>query len=218
MKLVKFFFVFLFFLSFKINANHLIDHLNKFFQEEYSLNKNSFKVIILTPLIKKQICQKPYFLLSNNCHNFGACDVLYVCGKTRQFLKLELQVTGKYIIAKKRIFRGTKISESDVKVIIGRLDKLPKGIYLNKEDVINRVNLRDILPLQPITSYMTRIFWIVKSNQEVTVKFKGNNFEIITVGKALSNGGIKEKINVKIKHGKIITGIINQHGEVIVVL
>ncbi|QFQ32507.1 flagellar basal body P-ring formation protein FlgA [Buchnera aphidicola (Aphis fabae)] len=218
MKLVKFFFVLLFFLSFKINADDLINHLNEFFKQEYSLNINNFKIIVHTPFEKKQICKKPYFLLANNFYNFGLFDVLYVCNQKHQLLKVELQVTGEYIIANKKILRGTKISESDLKVKIGRLDKLPNGTYINKKDVINRVNLRDILPFQPITSFMTRVFWTVISNQEVTVKIKGKNFEIITFGKALDNAGIKEKVRVKVRNGKIITGVINKNREVIVVL
>ncbi|QIQ41358.1 MAG: flagellar basal body P-ring formation protein FlgA [Buchnera aphidicola (Aphis urticata)] len=218
MKLLKFFFILLFFLSFKINSNDLTNHLNEFFKQEYSLNPKNFKILIRTPFKKNQICKKPYFLLSNHFYNFSLFDMLYICGKQHQFLKLELQVKGHYIVAKNKIVRGTKISESDLKVIFGRLDKLPHGTYLNKKDVINRVNLRDILPLQPITSFITRTFWIVTLNKEVTIKFEGKNFEIITTGKALGNGGIKEKIRVQIKDRKIVTGTINGNGEVIVVL
>lgn len=218
MKLIKIFFILLFFLSFKLNANDLINHLNEFFKQEYSLNSNYFKIIVHTPFKKKQICKKPYLLLANNFYNFGVFDVLYICNQQHQFLKIELQVKGKYIIAKKKIFRGTKISESDLQVTMGRLDKLPRGTYVNIKDVVNRVNLRDILPFQPITSFITRVFWTILSNQEVTVKLKGKNFEIITFGKALDNGGFNEKVRVKIRDGKIVTGIINENKEVIVVL
>ena len=151
-------------------------------------------------------------------YNFNLFNILYILKQHNQFLKTTSQVIGKYIIANKKILRGTKIKESDLKVVQGRLDKLPNGTYLNKKDVINRVNLRDILPLQPITSFMTRIFWTVTLHQEVTVKVKGNNFEIITTGKSLGNGGVKDKIRVKIKNSNIVTGIINEIGEVIVVL
>lgn len=218
MKLVKIFFILLFSLSLKVNSNELVNHLNEFFKKEYSLNSNNFKIIVQNALKKNKICKKPYFLLSNNSYNLSLFDVLYICGKQHEFLKVALEVKGEYIIANKKILRGTKIQESDLKVVTGRLDKLPNGTYLKKENVINRVNLRDILPFEPITSFITRLFWIVISNQEVTVKFKGKNFEIITTGKALNNGGIKEKIRVKTKNNKIFTGIINENGEVVVAL
>ncbi|ALD15279.1 flagellar basal body P-ring biosynthesis protein FlgA [Buchnera aphidicola (Aphis glycines)] len=218
MKLLKIFFILLFFLSFKISADDLINHLNKFFKKEYSLNTKNFKILFHVPLKTNQVCKKPYFLLSNHFHNARLFDILYICGHQHRFLKLELQVQGQYIVAKKKIFRGTKISESDLKSITGSLNNLPNGTYLNKQDVINRVNLRDIFPFQPITSFMTRAFWVIRLNKEVTIKFKGNNFEIITTGKALDNGGINEKIRIQIKSGKIFTGIINNDREVIVVL
>ncbi|QCI17154.1 flagellar basal body P-ring formation protein FlgA [Buchnera aphidicola (Aphis helianthi)] len=218
MKLVKFFFILLLFLSFKINANDYISHLNKFFKKEYSLDTNNFKILIHTPLKQNQICKKPHFLLANNFDHFGLFNILYICGPQFQHLQLALQVQGKYIVANKTIFRGTKIVESDLKTIMGRLDRLPNGTYLHKKDVINKVNIRDILPFEPITSFMTRVFWTIKVNQKVTIRVKGTSFEIISTGKALSNGGIKEIIRVKMNNGKIVTGTINTDGEVIVVL
>ncbi|WP_343154024.1 flagellar basal body P-ring formation chaperone FlgA [Buchnera aphidicola] len=218
MKLVKFFFILLFFLSFKVNANNLIAHLREFFQLQYSLNTSDFTELIHTPFKIKQIFKKPCFLLKDNLNNFHLFNILYAYKKQHECFDAKVQIKGKYIIAKKKILRGTKIKESDLKVITGRLDKLPHGAYLRKQDVIDRVNLRDILPFQPITSFMTRAFWIIKVNQEVTIKFKGINFEIITTGKALGNGVIDEKVRAQIKNNKIVTGIINKHGEVVVIL
>ncbi|CAL4323342.1 Flagella basal body P-ring formation protein FlgA [Buchnera aphidicola (Protaphis terricola)] len=215
MKLIKIFFISLLFFSFNIYADDLINRLNKLFKEEYTLNINNFEIILRTPLIKNKTCKNPNFLLPGNFNHFGLFDILYICGEQHQHLKVELQMKGEYIVACKKIPRGTKISDSDLKVITGRLDNLPNGTYLHKKDVINKVNIRDILPFQPITSFMTHVFWLVKANDQVTVKIKGKNFEIITFGKALSNGGAQENIRVQIKSGKIITGKINKNREVI---
>ncbi|AYN24733.1 flagellar basal body P-ring formation chaperone FlgA [Buchnera aphidicola] len=222
MKLIKIFFcLFIFFLfskSFKANAYSLSDQLNNFFKKEYALKTKNIKTIIHTPLKKKFFCKKPIFSLVNNIHDFGILDILLTCGDQHHYLQVELQAEGEYVIAKKKIPRGTKIREEDLEKIVGRLDTLPRSTYFNKKDVINRVNLRDIFPFQPITSFMTRPFWLVKTNQQVTVKMKGIDFEVVFVGKSLSNGAKKQKIRVQIKNGKVLTGIINENGEVIVFL
>ncbi|CAL4323391.1 flagellar basal body P-ring formation chaperone FlgA [Buchnera aphidicola] len=222
MQLIKiFFYLFISFLSFQpfnVHAWNLVDELNNFFKKEYFLKTRNIKVIIHTPLKKKLICEKPVFSLVNNIHDFGLIDIILMCGSQKQYLQIELQVEGEYIIAKKKISRGTKIAERDLKSIVGRLDVLPRGTYFNKKDVINRVNLRDIFPFQPITSFITRPCWLIKNNQQVTVKLQGKNFEIILIGKSLNHGNRREKIRVKIKSGKILTGIISKRGEVVVIL
>lgn len=218
MKLAKIFFILLFNFAYETNANDLISHLNIFFKREYSFNINNFRIIMDNSFTRKQICKKSSFLLSHNFYHFGLFDILYICGKQHEHLKIKLEAIGKYVVANKKIIRGTKINKSDLIRITGRLDKLPNGTYLEKKDVINRINVRDILPFQPITSFITHKFWIIKINQKVTIKFKGVNFEIITIGRALENGSIKEKIRVQIENGKVVSGVINEIGEIVVIL
>lgn len=202
----------------KFNFFDLTRQLNIFLKQQYPSNKDHISIILRTPLKKNISCKKPIFSLLNNFRKLGLIDVLLTCNKQYYYLTVEIQSEGEYIAANRKIPRGTIIKESDLKVLIGRLDKLPNNTFRNKKDVINRVNLRDFLPLQPITSLMTHPFWMVKVNQQVTVIIDGHNFTIFSRAKSLSNGAIHENIRVQTKTGKIINGIINQNGEVIVSL
>lgn len=206
----------LFFLSFKVDAISLTKELNNFFKKEYPYSKDNIHIIIRTPLKKNTYCKKPIFSILNNFDCLGLIDVLLTCSEQHYYLKVEIQAQGEYIVASRQIPRGTKIQESDLKILIGRLDILPTNTYRKKKDVINRVNLRDIFPLQAITSLMTRPLWLVKVNQQVTIIMKGSNFSISSKATSLGNGVQNDKIRVKTKNGKIITGIINKNGEVIV--
>lgn len=202
----------------KFNFFDLTRQLNIFLKQQYPSNKDHISIILRTPLKKNISCKKPIFSLLNNFRKLGLIDVLLTCNKQYYYLTVEIQSEGEYIAANRKIPRGTIIKESDLKVLIGRLDKLPNNTFRNKKDVINRVNLRDFLPLQPITSLMTHPFWMVKVNQQVTVIIDGHNFTIFSRAKSLSNGAIHENIRVQTKTGKIINGIINKNGEVIVSL
>lgn len=206
---------FLFFLSFKVNSENLTKELNSFFEKQYPYKKDDINIITRTPL-NNIYCKKPFFSILNNVNYLGLIDVLLTCTKQHYYLKVEIQVKGEYIVANRKIPRGTKIQESDLKILIGRVDILPSTIYRKKKDVINRINLRDIFPLQAITSLMTRRLWLVQVNQQVTIIVKGNNFSLSSKAKSLSNGAKNDKVRVKIKTGKIITGIVNENGEVIV--
>lgn len=224
MKMMIYFF--LLFISFTVNSASsnvqkfnffdLNKQLNIFFKKEYPFNKDNINIIIRTPLKKNIYCKKPVFSLLRNIHTFGLIDVLLTCNQERYYLQVEVQVEGEYIVANRPIPRGTKITESDLKILIGRLDMLPNNTYRKKKDVINRINLHDFVPLQPITSFMTRPFWLVTVNQQVTVIINDKNFMISSQAKSLSNGAKNDIIRVKTKTGKIIHGVINENGEVLV--
>ncbi|QCI16257.1 flagellar basal body P-ring formation protein FlgA [Buchnera aphidicola (Artemisaphis artemisicola)] len=216
MKIIIYFF--LLFLTFHVNAITLTNQLNNFLKKEYPFKKDIISIIIRTPLKKNIYCEKPVFSILNNINYIGLKDVLLTCIKKHYYLKIEIHAKGEYIVANRNIPRGTKIKESDLKVLIGRIDLLPSYTYRRKQDVINRVNLRDILPFQVITSLITRPFWIVKIHQQVTVIIHSNNFTIFSKAKSLSNGSENDTIRIKTKTGKIITGTINKSGEVIVFL
>ncbi|AEO08684.1 flagella basal-body P-ring formation protein FlgA precursor [Buchnera aphidicola str. Ak (Acyrthosiphon kondoi)] len=202
----------------KFNFFNVTKQLNDFFKKEYPFNKDDISIILRTPLKKNISCKKPIFSLVSNFHTLGLMDVLLICNKKHYYLTVEIQAKGEYIAANRKIPRGTKIQESDLKILTGRLDILPNNTYRKKKDVINRINLCDFSPLQPITSFMTRPFWLVKVNQQVTVIINGNNFSVVSKAKSLSNGSKNENIRVKTKNGKIINGIINEKGEIIVSL
>ncbi|CAL4326395.1 flagellar basal body P-ring formation chaperone FlgA [Buchnera aphidicola] len=209
---------FLFFLSFKVNSSSLTDQLSNFFKKEYPFEKNSINInVILRTRLKKNIyCKKPFFSVPSNFRYLGLVDVLLTCDKRHYYLQVELQTKGEYIVANRKIPRGTKIQKSDLKILIGRLDILPNNTYLKKEDVINKVTLRDIFPLQPITSFMTRPFWLVHINQNVVIIIHEENFTISSTAISLSNGAENQEIRVKTKNGKILTGIVNKNREVII--
>ncbi|AHG60051.1 flagellar basal body P-ring formation chaperone FlgA [Buchnera aphidicola] len=209
---------FLLCLSYQVDALSLNEKLNDFFKKEYPFKKNRMHIIIRTPLKDHLNCKKPFFSILSNLRDLSLVDVLLKCDTRQYFLQVEIQTQGEYIVAKRKIPRGTKIQKSDLKILIGRLDMLPNNTYLKKEDVINRVNLRDIFPLQPITSFITRPFWLVQVNQQVKIIFKGDGFTISSIAKSLNNGAENEKVRIKTKNGKIITGIVNKNGEVIVSL
>ncbi|ADP66155.1 flagella basal-body P-ring formation protein FlgA precursor [Buchnera aphidicola str. LL01 (Acyrthosiphon pisum)] len=200
----------------KFNFFDLNKQLNIFLKKEYPLNEDSIKIIIHTPLKKNIYCRKPDFSILSNTHNLGLINILLTCSKQHYYLTVEVQSEGEYIVANRKIPRGTRIKESDLKILIGRLDVLPNNTYRKKKDVVNRISLRDFFPLQPITSFMTRPFWLVKVNQQVTVIINGNNFKMSSKAKSLSNGAQNQNIRVKTNSGKIINGIINENGEVIV--
>lgn len=220
MKLIKFF-LFIFFLFFKcfslVYASDLTNQLIHFFHKEYHIEEKSIKILTYIPFKKNQFCKNPIFSLMDNVHRFGWINLVFICGSENKYLKVKLQVKGKYVIANKKIVRGTKIKESDLKIKMGFLDALPNGTYFNIKDAINRVNNRDIFPFQPITSFITHPLWLIKANQQVTIRINGLNFEIISIGKALDNGSNREIIRVRMNNGKVIKGIVDSNREVIII-
>ncbi|WP_425619524.1 flagellar basal body P-ring formation chaperone FlgA [Buchnera aphidicola] len=204
----------------KLLDSFVLSHkISNFLKKEKFFNHDNINVIIRTPLNKKiKFCQRPIFSILNNMHTIGLFDLLLTCNQSKYYLTVEVQSKGEYIVAHKYIPHGMIIKESDLKTLIGRLDNLPNHAYQKKQDIVGRVSVRDIFPLQIITSFMTRPIWLVHINQEVEIIIQGNNFTISTKAKALNNGAENDKIRVKTNFGKIINGIVNKDGKVIISL
>lgn len=206
---------FLFFLSFKVNSTIFSDHIGCDFKKGYLVNKSNTNKITFTSLKDNILYNPARFLLFNNAFNLKDTH-LEINDLIHHPLQKKMPIKVKYITVNKIIPRGTKIYASDLKVVLGCSNNLPYNTYYNKKEIINRISLRDIYPLQPITPFMIQPFWLIKVNQPVVLIIKGIYFKIISQGKSLKNAIINDIISVKTDAGTILTGIVNERGEVIV--
>ncbi|QCI23870.1 flagellar basal body P-ring formation protein FlgA [Buchnera aphidicola (Macrosiphoniella sanborni)] len=227
MKIIIYFILFVMFFSInsvssatrQIDSSILTHKIYNFFKKEKffkDFREDSIDILIRTPLKKKIYCEKPILSLVSYIRNSNIVDLMLTCNKKKYYLTVEIQSVGKYIVANKYIPHGTKIQASDLKILTGRLDQLPHHTYRRKKDVIGRVNSRDIFPLQPITTFMIHPVWLVRVNQQVKIIIQGKNFTISSEAKSLNNGSENEMVRVKTNTGKIIQGIVNKKGEVII--
>lgn len=200
------------------SAGDLTEQITQFFKARDPQHAAQMSVIIRTPAEQWPDCDNPRFSLPGNGRLWGNISVAANCTQQRRYLQVQVQVTGDYIVAAHHLPRGTAITSADLQIKQGRLDTLPAQILLKKEEALDAISLRDILPDQPVTRQMLRRTWRIKAGQRVTVTVRGNGFDIMGEGQALNNAAVMETVKIRMGNGQIVNGKVNADGNILITL
>jgi len=201
-----------------VMAGDFSAQLNQFFKARDPEHATGMNVVIRTPQAQWPLCDTPQFTLPGNSRPWGNMSVAANCGENRRYIQVQVQVTGRYLVAKNSIARGATVSKDDFRIEEGRLDTLPPRTLLNDETVADSVVLRDIQPGQPVSQSMLRQPWRVKAGQDVMVVASGDGFDASGEGKALSNGTIAQWVRVRMGNGQVVSGRVSDDGKILITL
>ncbi|XBC44161.1 MAG: flagellar basal body P-ring formation chaperone FlgA [Buchnera aphidicola (Schlechtendalia peitan)] len=208
----------LYFITFSIKAHMLPEQLIDFLkQHNHSISKNvSITLYNNIPSKKWLTCAYPKFVLLDIIKRSQLTNIKVICGKSYQFLQVELNVKGKYLVAAKDIKKGEKINSSDVSIKYGYLNKVPLDTCFRKRDMLNTISTKDIKKNEFITKSSFRPVWLIKLNQKVIITLKDSGFTIISAGKSTNNAYKGEQVIVELENGKKISGIAYDKNNVVV--
>lgn len=201
-----------------VSAASLAAQLTTFFQARDSDHAAGMKVVINTPAAQWPACETPQFSLPGSGRQWGVMSVAASCGAQRHFLQVQVQVTGRYLVAKRLLARGSTVSNDDFELQSGRLDSLPFRALLPDAPVMDAVAMRDIQPGQPVTPAMLRQPWRVKAGQNVLVIASGDGFNASSEGKALNNATQAQPVRVRMSNGQVVSGKANADGNILISL
>lgn len=202
-------------------ATSLNAQLDQFFKARYGengQNADTLEVLVKTPESQWPDCDAPQFSLPGNSRMWGNMSVAANCGQNRRYLQVEVQVTGRYVVAARQITRGSAISATDLKTVRGRLDTLPARTIMQVQDAADAVTLRDITPGQPVTQMMIRQPWRVTAGQNVTVIASGDGFNVSSEGRAMNNATATQPVRVRMNSGQIVSGKVAPDGNILITL
>lgn len=212
-KIKKLFFITLMFWGSNLEAANAFDEQLK----RFLVNQTAHKIhnIVIHYISPKPVvdCTHPVLSLTNEKKLWGKVTLIAQCETNRHIIQLNIEGVGNYVIAARPIKAGATISADDMLYKSGRLDKLPDSLILDKQEVIDRVALRNIHVNQSIKTTMIRKKWLVTAGQSSRVIIRGNGYQIVTSGKALSNARLDDPVKVRIHgSGKIINGLATNEG------
>lgn len=203
------------------SAGDLTAQLNQFFKSRYGetgQNADTLSVVVKTPQSQWPDCAAPQFSLPGNSRMWGNMSVAANCDQNRRYIQVQVQMTGDYLVAARRVIRGGTLTADDVKIQRGRLDTLPARTVMSAEEVTDAVALRDIIPGQPLTLMMVRQPWRVKAGQNVTVTANGGGFSISSEGRAMNNATTAQLVRVRMSSGQIVSGKVGADGIILITL
>jgi len=117
------------------------------------------------------------------------------------------------VVAKRPLSRGTVIKEEDVEIQLYPSNILKDGHLKQIDDILGYETNQTIPKGTLISQNMLRPIILVRTGQIVTIYYDRKGFSIKNEGKALENGGLREKIKVKLPNsGNTITAIVQAPG------
>lgn len=195
-------------------ANSLDQQIKDLITEQFK-HKVEAITISYPNAIPKLSCDNPALSLLNKKKPWGNMTIRVQCESNKNFIQIYVAVIGHYLVAKQSFMAGTVINETLLELKVGRLDKLPTSVILNKEDALNHIALRNINHGEPIKTAMLQKNWHIKAGQIVKVIIDGEGYKIATNGKSLNNATLNDKTSVKLNSGNIIEGILTHQGVII---
>ncbi|BBI01267.1 flagellar biosynthesis, assembly of basal-body periplasmic P ring [Buchnera aphidicola (Nipponaphis monzeni)] len=200
----------------QVNATSLFDNIFQYLKERNINYSHNMHLIVYTQAKKWNLCEKPKILILNNSNkNWGLMELLIDCHVLHRYLKVELQLIGKYITVTKTIPKNTLLSINHLRFKMGRLDLLPKNTCVKMSDILNKVTLKEIKPNEPITFNLIKSVWLINYNTIVPIIINGEGFQIESTGKALNNAQSGQKVRILI-YNKILIGESDVDGKVII--
>ena len=199
-----------------VQAADIQTQLTDFFTQRLTGFSDEVSVSLRNAQNLKLACDEPAFNTPGNSRLWGNITVLAQCGNAKQYLQVNVQAIGEYVVAAAPIVRGSPIEAQSVTLMRGRLDQLPPRTMLTLAQAEDAISLRDVAIGQPLQLSMVRQSWRVKAGQKVVVIAQGEGFSINSEGQALNNASVAQGARVRIPSGQVVSGTVDSDGNILI--
>ena len=199
-----------------VQAADIQTQLTDFFTQRLTGFSDEVSVSLRNAQNLKLACDEPAFNTPGNSRLWGNITVLAQCGNAKQYLQVNVQAIGEYVVAAAPIVRGSPIEAQSVTLMRGRLDQLPPRTMLTLAQAEDAISLRDVAIGQPLQLSMMRQSWRVKAGQKVVVIAQGEGFSINSEGQALNNASVAQSARVRMPSGQVVSGQVNTDGNILI--
>ena len=199
-----------------VQAADIQTQLTDFFTQRLTGFSDEVSVSLRNAQNLKLACDEPAFNTPGNSRLWGNITVLAQCGNAKQYLQVNVQAIGEYVVAAAPIVRGSPIEAQSVTLMRGRLDQLPPRTMLTLAQAEDAISLRDVAIGQPLQLSMVRQSWRVKAGQKVVVIAQGEGFNINSEGQALNNASVAQSARVRMPSGQVVSGQVNADGNILI--
>ncbi|MGC3874859.1 flagellar basal body P-ring formation chaperone FlgA [Halomonas sp. GXIMD04776] len=161
-------------------------------------------------------CRDPQpFLTNPEQRLYGRVSVGVRCdSKTSQtrYLQAEVSVLVDHVVTARDIEAGSRIGPADVKLVEGRLERLPRHALLDIDDALGLSAARPLRAGSLLQTHHLRRERLVTRGSKVTVLARGNGFSVRREAKALDHGSLGEAVRLSIEGGDHLRAIVTGRG------
>ncbi|MQQ99466.1 flagellar basal body P-ring formation chaperone FlgA [Glaciimonas soli] len=131
-----------------------------------------------------------------------------------RYVAAHVAVFSNYLTTNRTIAAGAPLSAADVSIKEGDLTALPRNIITDMRQITGLVTRNRLPQGAPIRQESVKNLEVIKQGQTVKVSAQGQGFVASTEGRAMSNGSVGARLQVKADNGKMLQGIVLADGTV----
>lgn len=131
-------------------------------------------------------------------------------------LSANVLVKGRYLVASRSLAGGQPVADTDLQWAEGELTRHPADLITRPEQAVARITRQAISRTQPLRASYLLSAVQVRAGQDVTVVARGNGFAVQNHGRALNTAGQGELVRVKTGNGRVISGVLQAEGTVVI--
>ncbi len=127
---------------------------------------------------------------------------------------VQISVVRPYLVTARPLAAGQIIQPEDLATLRGDLANLPAGVLTEQQFVVGKTLKNALAAGLPLRGDQLLAPQLVKQGQSVKLVTRGPGFSITGEGKALTNGGAGQIVQVRVPSGQTISGIVQDDGSV----
>ncbi len=132
------------------------------------------------------------------------------------YVAVTVKVTGDVVVTAGPVRRGQVLAPADVRLERADLTQLAADVITERERTVGRSATAAFPAGFTLREDMLRAPLAVAAGQRVRILFQGKGFTVSSEGRALGNASIGEPVQVRAASGKLMSGIVQEAGVVLV--
>jgi flagella basal body P-ring formation protein FlgA len=150
---------------------------------------------------------------------WGAANVGLRCLKPESwtvYVAVSIKVTGEVVVTTAPVKRGQVLAAEDVRLERADMTQLPADVITDLQRAVGKSASVAFPAGFTLREDMLRAPFAVTAGQRVRILFQGEGFTVSSEGRALSSAGVGEPIQVRAASGKLLSGVVQESGVVLV--
>lgn len=131
-----------------------------------------------------------------------------------RYLPAHIAVIGSYYVAARPINAGQALSPADAVARQGDLSSLPDSVIVDAAQLGGVTASNRIASGAPLRRELLRAVAVVQQGQTIKVLTQGSGFVVSSEGKAMTNAAVGATVQVKMRGGQLLSGIVRPDGSV----
>lgn len=127
-------------------------------------------------------------------------------GRQVRYLQASVDITGTYVEVARNLGRGEPIRAEDLTLQHGKLGRLPRHTVMELEEAIGQHATRPLTPGLTLQEHHMQAPRLVYRNDSLKVEASGVGFRAQREGEAIDEGGLGDKVRVRLPNRLIVEG------------